>query len=190
MATVASVKPQQVIAQRYRLLDEIGSGGMGVVYRAVDRLVGETVALKQVVIRPDFLLFASRADDSNDVRLALAHEFKTLASLRHPNIVSVLDYGFDAERQPFFTMSLLNSAQTIHQAGRNQTATVQFGLLTQFLQALVYLHRRGILHRDLKPANIMVSDGQVKVLDFGLAVARGEGKGLSGTLAYMAPEVL
>lgn len=178
-----------IIAQRYQLLNEIGSGGMGRVYRALDRLTGQVVALKQVIVASYDLLFASRADNTLDVRLALAHEFKTLASLRHPNIVSVIDYGFDAQRQPFFTMTLLEGAQTIIEAGHNQPPDVQYGLLTQLLQALLYLHRRGILHRDLKPGNVMVVNGQVKVLDFGLSVAHGEGGGTSGTLAYMAPEL-
>src|SRR5258707_10802339 len=86
-------------------------------------------------------------------------------------------------------MTLLENAQTILQAGRGQPVEVQYSLLMQLLQALLYLHRRGILHRDLKPGNVMVVNGQVKVLDFGLSVAHGEGGGTSGTLAYMAPEL-
>src|SRR5258708_15224854 len=187
--TVASTQ----FARRYQLLNELGAGGMGVVYRALDRLNGQVVALKQVTVDSDRLLLASHADqsqNSQDVRLSLAREFKTLASLRHPNIISVMDYGFDIQHQPFFTMTLLENAQTIFQAGQGQPPEVQNGLLMQLLQALLYLHRRGILHRDLKPGNVVVVNGQVKVLDFGLAVARGEGSETAGTLAYMAPELL
>lgn len=180
----------ELIGKRYRLLDKLGSGGMGIVYSALDRLSGQQVALKQVTTPSDRLEFHSRAARTPP-RLALANEFKTLASLRHPNIISVLDYGFDDERQPYFTMDLLENAQTILDAGRDQPFTTQLDLLMQTVQALAYLHRRGILHRDLKPGNVLVVNGKVKVLDFGLSLARGGAEtSMSGTLAYMAPELL
>src|SRR5262249_51158423 len=112
----------------------------------------------------------------------------------HPNIISVLDYGFDSSKQPFFTMDLLESPKTILEAGSGQPVPTQLDLLAQTLQALVYLHRRGIIHRDLKPDNVLVVGNQVKVLDLGLAAARElltqDGGGLAGTLAYIAPEIL
>ena len=158
---------------------------MGTVYRAVDRLSGETVALKRVSIP------TGPHESTAGLRLALAQEFKTLASLRHPHIISVLDYGFDDQHQPFFTMDLLEDTRTILEAGQGQPPKVQAALLIQVLQALAYLHRRGILHRDLKPANVLVTaQGQVKLLDFGLAGALAQAQGAAGTLAYMAPEVL
>src|SRR5262245_7288245 len=123
--------PDQVISRRYVLLNVLGAGGMGVVYRATDRLTGRTVALKQVTAPSDQLLFSSRTDATTDTRLALAREFKTLASLRHPNIISVLDYGFDEQRQPYFTMDFLEDAQTILNASRNQPFGVQVGLMVQ-----------------------------------------------------------
>lgn len=89
------------------------------------------------------------------LRLALANEFRTLSSLRHPNIVSVLDYGFSADGQPFFTMELLLDGQGLCDAGESCSLPVKASLLLQILQALSYLHRRGVLHRDLKPANII-----------------------------------
>ncbi len=182
--------PAQIIGKRYLLLDKVGVGGMGVVYRATDRLTGATIALKQVSRPEDQVILGSHTDASNNFRLALAHEFKTLASLRHPNIISVLDYGFDSERQPYFTMDYLAQALPIFEAGRSRPFESQVNLLIQVLQALSYLHRRGILHRDLKPANILVTGSQVKVLDFGLSSARGATSSTSGTFAYMAPEVL
>lgn len=180
------------IASRYRILEEIGHGGMGRVYRAFDRLTGETVALKSVTIPGEHLQFTSRGDSSN-FRLVLAHEFKTLASLRHPHIISVLDYGFDEQKQPFFTMELLHQPQTLIQYGRGQSQQRQVELLVEMLLALAYLHRRGIIHRDLKPDNVMIVNDTVKVVDFGLAVARKhqtETGEAAGTIAYMSPEVL
>src|SRR5690606_12374779 len=139
------------------------------------------------------LQFATKAT-SMDVEVALAREFRTLASLRHPHIISVLDYGFDETVQPYFTMELLENAQDIVEAGSVLSEDEQVELLVQVLQALAYLHRRGIVHRDLKPDNVLVSNGQVKVLDFGLAVAQEYLKSaddvVAGTLAYMAPEVI
>src|SRR5690349_953163 len=189
-----SMSTSQLITQRYQVLNPLGRGGMGVVYRALDRLTGQVVALKQVVVAPQTLAFASRpiTNDTDSLLLSLVQEFRLLASLRHPNIISVLDYGFDAQRQPYFTMELLDQPQTILEAGRNQPLTVQINLLIQTLQALAYLHRRGILHRDLKPDNVLVSQGRVRLLDFGLSVMRDQDKAgeVSGTLLYMDPEVL
>jgi tetratricopeptide (TPR) repeat protein len=187
------MQPGTIVSNRYQLLDLIGTGGMGAVYRAYDRLTGDTVALKQVTIPGEQLEFTS-SSASMDFRLALAEEFKTLATLRHPNIISVLDYGFDANRQPYFTMELLQNAHTIVAASEDQPFNTKTALLVQVLQAMLYLHRRGIIHRDLKPDNVLVVNGQVKVLDFGLAIARqyltNDTAHVVGTLAYMAPEVL
>ena len=175
---------------RYQLINELGRGGMGTVYRALDRLTGRVVTLKRLRI-----LDAPSAEASlAEARLTLAREFRLLASLRHPNIVSVLDYGFDQDRMPFFTMDLEENALTIVEAGHGQPLAVQVDLLVQTLRALVYLHRHGIIHRDLKPGNVIVVDDQVKVLDFGLsiyhdAVETRDGQ-WAGTLLYMAPEVL
>lgn len=193
------------VGHRYQLLDKIGHGGMGSVYRAYDRLTGTVVALKRLSISADRLMFMSRPStgDSTDYRLALAQEFKTAASLRHPNIITMYDYGFDssgegaeAVRQPFFTMDLLENTLPIVKASAELPFDKKVELLLQTLQALAYLHRRGILHRDLKPDNLQVGNGQVKVLDFGLAVARDTLRGLefsehlAGTMEYMAPELL
>ncbi|HRI50013.1 MAG TPA: AAA family ATPase [Pseudomonadota bacterium] len=132
------------------------------------------------------------------LRVALAQEFRVLASLRHPHIVSVLDYGFDAERQPYFTMEFLPAARDVATASKGLPLAEKVELLSQILHALTYLHRRGVLHRDLKPANILLlptPDGaRIKLLDFGLATPnryqqRGAAE-VSGTLGYIAPELL
>jgi serine/threonine protein kinase len=157
------------VNNRYQLIDLLGEGGMGAVYRALDRLTGETVALKHVAVSPGQLQFASRTDQ--DPALALAQEFEVLASLRHPHIIAVRDYGFDADHRPYFTMDLLENATTIIEAGHDRLVEFKINLIQQMLLALMYLHRRGIVHRDLKPGNALVKGGMVKVLDFGLSVA-------------------
>jgi predicted ATPase len=175
-----------LIGGRYILHEQVGTGSHGAVYRATDRLTGQTVALKRVTAPLE--RFEAAAED--ELRLTLANEFQTLASLHHPHIIGVLDYGFDAQRQPYFTMEYLHDAQTILQAGAGKPVTAQVELLIQVLEVLVYLHRQGVLHRDLKPSNVLVVDGVARVTDFGLSVPRDEARGAVGTFAYLAPEVL
>ncbi|MCL4255313.1 MAG: protein kinase, partial [Anaerolineae bacterium] len=165
---------------------------MGAVYRCVDKLTGGTVALKRVLIGKD-LGFSATVSQNMNARTALIQEFKTLATLRHPNIISVLDYGFDDERVPFFTMDWLDNADYVVSACQKVPMEQKLDLITQMLQALVYLHRRGIIHRDIKPTNVLVQNGLVKVLDFGLATgdtASQSDESVVGTLQYISPEIL
>ncbi len=186
-----------VLNNRYRLSNKLGAGGMGVVYRAFDRLQRQNVALKRVLKPASQLDVTDHAGASTTyAQVALAHEFEMLSSLRHPHIISVLDYGFDDERQAYFTMNLLEGARPITVAARDKPLEIKVALFVEMLQALVYLHRRGIVHRDLKPDNALVTaEDQVKLLDFGISIKREQIQEdseslLSGTFAYMAPEVL
>lgn len=187
MTTLVAASPAQRaverLGNRYQLRDPLGSGGMGTVYRAHDQLTGHTVALKRVLRTP--LLMAD-----HELRLALTREFQALASLRHPHIIAVQDYGFDARQQPYFIMELLSAARPLTEAASFWGETGKIDLLLQLLQALVYIHRRGIIHRDLKPGNVLLHGQTVKLVDFGLATVAGQGTPPSGTLAYMAPELL
>lgn len=180
-----------IINKRYEIVSPLGQGGMGTVYIAKDRLTGKRVAIKRVskAFSKHNPFFS--AGDPTNARLALAHEFKMLATLRHPHIISVLDYGFDDDRLPYIAMDLLEAAETLVGAGRSKSLRTKIQYMLQLLQALVYLHRRRILHCDLKPGNVLVSDGHVKVLDFGLAKLHDPLRSrVEGTLAYMAPETL
>jgi hypothetical protein len=172
---------------RYRFVVPIGEGSMGAVVCVTDRLTGQEVALKQVLLPADI-----PPDTIEHELLTLAHEFRVLAGLRHPNIISVLDYGFDGARQPFYTMDVLQGSATILAAGQALPLVGKVELLIQALEALAYLHRRGVLHHDLKPANMLVANGQVRLLDFGLAVLASQQRDddAFGTLQYLAPEVL
>ena len=106
----------------YKIKEELGRGGMGIVYRTLDRLTGEKVALKRLTVPGEHLDFLSRTTyaDTDDIRLVLAQEFRMLASLRHPHIISVLDYGFDLHGQPYFTMELLEDSHSLLAFGQDQ----------------------------------------------------------------------
>ncbi len=187
-------KPSPIIVdRRYRVRETLGRGGMGVVFRADDLLSGNSVALKQVTVPADQLMFASRGD-SAAFDLALAQEFRALATIRHPNIINVYDFGFGHHGQPYYTMEYLEGSRPILDGSQDLPYKEKAGLIFQMLQALVYLHRRGILHRDLKPTNALVQDGRLKLLDFGLSVITGRTmehltRTMSGTVAYLAPEI-
>jgi serine/threonine protein kinase len=181
---------------------QLGAGGFGEVHEAFDRLYQRPVALKQMKVEDlSFTHTPSEKVESTATsdRLVLAHEFQVLSSMRHPHIISVMDYGFDQEAQPYFTMNLIENSRNILQWAQGQTLEAKIDLLIQMLQALSYLHRRGMIHSDLKPDNALVTeDGVVKVLDFGLATQKRydtlasdeANRQIVGTLAYIAPELL
>jgi serine/threonine protein kinase len=179
----------------YRIVEQLGRGGMGVVYIAEDTLLRRKVAIK----------FPSDAADIEQKRRFL-REARHASQLEHPNVARIYDYGEAADGRPFFVMELVHgqSLRDLLKGGRPEWRKAVF-IVERVLSALAEAHRLGIIHRDIKPGNVMVThDGGVKVLDFGLAktavaavstasadattsVMTVPGQRI-GTPAYMAPE--
>ena len=139
------------------------------------------------------LISSGSPGSTSDTRLALAREFRLLSSLHHPNIIRVLDYGFEDHQLPFYTMERVPEPLSVLDAAQTEPLEVKIGLLIQMLQALAYLHRRGVIHRDIKPSNALVDGDQLKLLDFGISELREQSAsqdGITGTISYMAPELL
>jgi tRNA A-37 threonylcarbamoyl transferase component Bud32 len=171
---------------RYEILEEVGRGGMGIVYRARDTRLDRVVALKRL---PDSL----RRNHPRALQFFL-REAQSAARLNHPNIVTV--YDADQEGGQFFiTMELLEgqALQTIlHERGQLSPGNV-VGIARQTCRGLDYAHSQGVIHRDIKTANLFVTTERVvKIMDFGLAKVLEEVRGattlVSGTPYYMSPE--
>jgi tetratricopeptide (TPR) repeat protein len=184
---------------RYRILGELGSGGMGVVYLAEDRSLRRRVALKK--------LAPSRLND--DSRRVLLHEARAIARLNHPNIAAIHDVVDEADGS-YLVMEYV-PGRTLSERIREGplTPTEAVRLSRQIAGALAAAHEHGVIHRDLKPANIhLMPSGDVKILDFGLARTvhgefadpqssttsmsdpLGREANIVGTLPYIAPEIL
>lgn len=147
---------EAVITNRCVLLETVGQGGMRIVHKVHDRLTGDIVALKQITLSPNDGSQSAETSEWSDFRLALTREFRTLSGLRHSNIISVLDYGYDQDHIPFYTMEFIQSPTNIVEADHSQSMVGKVNLIIKLLPGLSYLHRHNIIHRDLKPDNIFV----------------------------------
>ena len=174
---------------KYEVIDVLGRGGMGLVYRAFDRQLNREVAIKT--------LTEGFAGDEEMLKRFYQEAAKT-GALRHPNIVTVYDLG-EQDGFPYIVMEYLSGdpLDRLIQSGKSQTLAYKLKILEQVCHALGYAHRNDVIHRDVKPANVIVqSDGTVKLLDFGIARQEKAESRLTrtgsviGTLQYMAPERL
>ncbi len=183
----------QILDRTYRLLDRLGQGGMGTVFRAIRLLDGTPVAVK-LVAPPDSTSAQASVRTDHLFRLALAREFQTLASLHHPHVVRVFSYGFDQRLGPYVAMELLENSRSLLAAGMDLSLLDKVQLVVQLLRALSYVHQRGVIHRDIKSGNVLVTAGaegpEVKLVDFGISTGKGQTARLAGTVEYMAPELL
>jgi serine/threonine protein kinase len=188
------LSPGQILDERYEILALLAEGGMGAVYRARRTLLGDEVAIK--IVRGDHT--------GQGPRDRFFRESRASARLRHPHIVSILDFNVDDEQHPFLVMELLNGPSIkdeLTSKGRFTLDEVQT-IVTPICTALQFAHDLGIVHRDLKPANIVAhqfGQGQrvYKIVDFGLANLRESDETrltgpheFLGTIAYASPEQL
>jgi tRNA A-37 threonylcarbamoyl transferase component Bud32 len=181
-----------LLGGRYRVESTLGSGGMAVVYKAEDAILGRTVALKTLHER-----YAER----HSFRRRFTQEARAMACLDHENIVKVYDISQEGE-VPFIVAECVEGRDIgkLLSANRSGTLNEKFArrLAAQLLRALSYAHRRGVIHRDIKPSNILVTAaGTVKVADFGIArILEDDGADVGkpgeivGSARYMSPEQL
>lgn len=177
------------IATDFELLEQLGEGGMGVVYAARQSSIDRPIALKMI---------KGAALNDAGARAKFLQEAVVTGDLDHPNIVTVHDLGADANGNVFYAMKKISGTEW-RKALRQKNQRENIDVFLSVCDAVAFAHSRGVIHRDLKPENVMLgSFGEVLVMDWGLAVAVNErgkaerigaGTGICGTPAYLAPEM-
>ena len=181
-----------MLGGRYRLLDPLGEGGMSVVWRARDEVLGRTVAVK--VLRSE-----QAADPAS--RAIVLTEAQATARVSHPNVTSVYDYGEwrspDGWAVPYVVMELLSGPSLAQRLDAGAVEpSVALRVAAEVAAGLAAAHEAGLVHRDIKPGNVILSATGAKVVDFGIAALAGEPDGVDvdgrvlGTLSYLPPERL
>jgi hypothetical protein len=182
--------PAARLVDRYRLIERLGAGGMSVVWRAYDEVLGRPVAVKMQGGR-----YAADAAS----RALIRAEARSAGRLSHPNVTNVYDYGealeTDGTRVPFVVMELVDGVTLdVHLERGALPWTAAVRIAAEVAAALAAAHAHGLVHRDIKPANVMLTATGVKVVDFGIAAVAGAHADSSptvfGTPAYLAPERL
>ncbi|HKP62615.1 MAG TPA: protein kinase [Polyangiales bacterium] len=174
-------EPPTSIAGRYTVIDQLGAGGMGAVYRVRDEATGALVALKQ-------LLSASSGNTRRKLEALFEREYHTLARLEHPRIIEVYEYGL-TDDGPFYTMELLDGGDLQQRSPLPWREVCQH--LCDVASSLALLHAHRLVHRDITPRNIrLTSAGRAKLIDFGALGVFGPAVDVVGTPVCMAPEVL
>jgi serine/threonine-protein kinase len=171
---------------KYEVIEELGRGAMGVVYKCRDPFIGRMVALKTIT---------TGLQDQPELLQRFYREAQAAGGLAHPNIVTIFDLGEGQDGTPYIAMEFLEGTDLEHiiADGTPLPVAQKIGYMVQAARALDYAHKRGVVHRDIKPANIVVTkDGTIKVVDFGIArlvdTSRSQTGLLIGTVNYMSPE--
>ncbi|MFJ3105030.1 serine/threonine-protein kinase [Streptomyces sp. NPDC086835] len=183
------------LAGRYRLVEQLGRGGMGVVWRAVDEVLGREVAVKELRTYTD-----SSAPELADLTVRMQREARAAARVRHPGVVAVHDVA-EHEGRPVIVMELVDgpSLDDVLNTRGVMDPREAAGIGASVLEALGAAHRAGVLHRDVKPGNVLLDrSGRVVLTDFGIAAMDDPGDGstshltrsgeIVGSLDYLAPE--
>src|SRR3954462_6324376 len=170
---------------KYHIIELVGEGAMGVVYRATDSVLDRTVAVK---------VMNESIARQEDLRKRFLHEAQAAASLQHPNVVSIYDMG-EVDGHMFIAMEFVDGVdlEKLLDLGQPLSLQAKLDIVIDVLTGLSFAHKRGIIHRDIKPANIRVTgDGRAKIMDFGVAHLSSSSMtttgSLLGTPSYMAPE--
>src|SRR5262245_6878814 len=170
---------------RYEIVDRLGQGAMGVVYRAHDPNLDRDIALK--------VMLPAIAEDPEG-KLRFEREARAIARIVHPHLVTVFDFGYHTDHSPYLAMELLDGEDLQHalRDGPPLGLRRKIEIVLQVLDGLRRAHAAGIVHRDIKPANVFLTrDDGVKIMDFGVAVNKSSetSSGQSiGTPDYMSPE--
>ncbi len=190
-ASASTLRPGNIVDNRYQIVSELGHGGMGAVFKVIDHsLDNEAIALK--------LLYPHHVqDDTTFARFR--NEVLVARKLSHPNIVRLFDFGEDGKGAVYLTMEYVEGksfSQCIYAPRHDRLVfTEVLDILSQLIEGMESAHRAGVIHRDLKPDNILISkEKEVKITDFGLARCLGDNHGFTksgeavGTPFYMSPE--
>jgi len=177
---------EKILANRYRLTEQIGMGGMAIVYRAIDLRTGHNVAVK--VLRPEY-------NEDREFIGRFQREAEAASKMTHHNIVNLLDVGMDGENR-YLVMEYVQgkTLKAVIQERGKLSAPLSCQIAIRILSALEHAHRNGIVHRDIKPQNILVhEDGHIKVADFGIAriadsATLTRGDNVMGSVHYFSPE--